>query len=406
MGAAYLNSLVPDAGQRLCTDYTGDIYDPGSFFSLIECRDDRCCDPFGECQDFTCGDGLMDKAGKSSIVCSTATCDELECCDIDPCADGYAFLEGGRTGTWCICKPGYIINDRGDGVDNGNRYPLANVGVAGYFCLATTTTTTFTSTTSTTSSTLPVVHCPPGYREKPATSYFRRTCKIPTLCDPEGDLETFCDQLCESFDCTGYSRTKENASDIVCIGRCDPFIDRRTCCEYFPAVDEGAKLLTAAMTKEAHQVDRLVAMGVDTSSSSGDGSTALHFAGLHDNSESVKRLLEGRADPNALDVRGWSPLHVAAGRGHVSSVNLLVDYRAIPDLKSHDGMTAREVALRVAGPSHGPRRPQAEVAVILARAERAWKDELAWAASLPMEAVPPNHARHYEKEHRKARMEL
>ncbi|CAE8726461.1 unnamed protein product [Polarella glacialis] len=220
------------------------------------------------------------------------------------------------------------------------------------------------------------ITCPDGFALK-ASSTPPRLC-LDSICDVGVDLETCCDQLCSSFNCSGNSAPKLNSSDTRCIGSCDPFIDRKTCCIYFAALHEGQQLLRSAMAGAAQQVDRLVAMNVDASERGGSGSTALHYGALHGHTESVGRLLDGRAAVDSADERGWTALHVAAGRGHMQTVELLLARKATPDARTTDGLTARDIALEVAGPVHSVRvRPQAAVAVLLARHERAYTDVMA-----------------------------
>eukprot|EP00439_Symbiodinium_sp_Y106_P082874 s548_g22.t1 len=194
-------------------------------------------------------------------------------------------------------------------------------------------------------------------------------------CDVAVDLYTCCDQLCSDFSCRGASELKANSSEIVCRGQCDKLRDRSRCCDILPVQDERLQLLRASVAGKASQVDRLVSMSVDTHLTLPGGAGGLHFAALHGHTQNMRRLIDGRADVNAVDALGWAPLHLAAGAGRIGAMNLLIDSRAIPDIRSGDGLEPLDVA-RQAAQSPRVGQGQKDLAVLLARRVRAWRDEL------------------------------
>lgn len=93
---------------------------------------------------------------------------------------------------------------------------------------------------------------------------------------------------------------------------------------------------------EQGRVDALkqsIAAGADVNSRLSDGSTALHWAVLHDQQESVATLLEAGADPVLLNRNGISPLFLAVQNGNEHIVAALLAAGADPNTLLESGET-------------------------------------------------------------------
>ncbi|GKZ01441.1 hypothetical protein MPSEU_001094900 [Mayamaea pseudoterrestris] len=72
-------------------------------------------------------------------------------------------------------------------------------------------------------------------------------------------------------------------------------------------------LLSAAQKNDSHQIQKMVASGVDPSHSNAVGQSALHIAALWGNVEAAEALLTAGANSNAQNrIMGSTPLHMAA----------------------------------------------------------------------------------------------
>ncbi|MFZ3265591.1 MAG: ankyrin repeat domain-containing protein [Terriglobales bacterium] len=149
----------------------------------------------------------------------------------------------------------------------------------------------------------------------------------------------------------------------------DMIADRKKTLDIFEAASLGRLVLLKEMAGDPAAVN----------SRSGDGFTALHFAGffgqpesarllieagaaveavaanpmavmpLHSaasarNLEAVRLLLEHGAPPNARQHGGWAPIHAAAQNGDRPMIELLLQHGADPRLANDEGKTAAMVA--------------------------------------------------------------
>ena len=71
-----------------------------------------------------------------------------------------------------------------------------------------------------------------------------------------------------------------------------------------------------------------------------EGTTALVFAALGGDAETVQALLDAGADVNAKNSDGWTALMQAASGGDAETVQALLDARADVNAKDNDGVTA------------------------------------------------------------------
>jgi ankyrin repeat protein len=89
---------------------------------------------------------------------------------------------------------------------------------------------------------------------------------------------------------------------------------------------------------------------VTIDSRSSDGDTPLHVVVWRGDTQAVRLLLAAGADVNAQGDMGYTPLHVAISREDLAMMKLLLDSGARTDLTAEIAGTARDEAMRRAGP--------------------------------------------------------
>lgn len=154
---------------------------------------------------------------------------------------------------------------------------------------------------------------------------------------------------------------------------------RRDLAEMIAGKKKTLDIFEAASLGRLAPLKELARDQADVNSRSGDGFTALHFAGffgqpesarvlieagaavdavaanpmavmpLHSaasarNLEAVRLLLAHGAPPNARQQAGWAPIHAAAQNGDRPMVELLLQRGADPSLANDEGKTAAMVA--------------------------------------------------------------
>jgi ankyrin repeat protein len=87
----------------------------------------------------------------------------------------------------------------------------------------------------------------------------------------------------------------------------------------------AAPLADAAMERNGAEVRRLLEAGADVNLAQADGSTALHWAAYHRDTDLARLLLEAGADPSAANREGSTPLWLAASQGDATMVETLLD---------------------------------------------------------------------------------
>ena len=113
----------------------------------------------------------------------------------------------------------------------------------------------------------------------------------------------------------------------------------------FPAGADAAAavdlpLIDALRAGDAGRARALIADGVDVDGRDGDGTTALHWAALHDDVETGRALIAAGARVEAANRFDATPLALAAENGSAAFIELLLDAGADPDAATPEGETA------------------------------------------------------------------
>lgn len=104
--------------------------------------------------------------------------------------------------------------------------------------------------------------------------------------------------------------------------------------------DGTTALHWAAVANDAETVALLIGAGANPKTANAFGITALTVASTNANPDIVERLLKAGADPNALVGEGETPLMTAARTGNPKAVQLLVAHGAQVNAKTKGGQTA------------------------------------------------------------------
>lgn len=110
-------------------------------------------------------------------------------------------------------------------------------------------------------------------------------------------------------------------------------------------------LYLAVKQQKTPEVARLIRLGADVNTPSGDGLTPLHYAAMSDRTGRLtKLLLDGGGDPDRLaSSRNWfdgmGPLHVAADRNNAAAIRHMLDAGANVNGRDTDGRTALHLAI-------------------------------------------------------------
>ena len=98
-------------------------------------------------------------------------------------------------------------------------------------------------------------------------------------------------------------------------------------------------LIDALRAGDAGRARALIADGIDVDASDGDGTTALHWAALHDDVETGRALIAAGARVEAANRFDATPLALAAENGSAAFIELLLDAGADPDAATPEGET-------------------------------------------------------------------
>ena len=117
-----------------------------------------------------------------------------------------------------------------------------------------------------------------------------------------------------------------------------------------------AKIAAAARDGERAALVKLIRDGANVNAKLADGTSALHWAVMNEDAETVSLLLEAEADVNATDPDGVTPLAIACSNANVELARKLIAAGAKPDLADAAGETPL---------IHSVRRPQADMVRML-----------------------------------------
>lgn len=153
-------------------------------------------------------------------------------------------------------------------------------------------------------------------------------------------------------------------------------------------VEKAAPLVLAARANDTATVLNLLSArpAPDVNQRTADGTSALHWAVYHGDSELITRLLAAAADPNARNDYGSTPMSEAATRGDVKVLQALLAAGADVESPNADGQTALMIVARTGNVeaaglllSHGANP----------NAHEQWRDQTAlmWAAAQKQPAM-------------------
>src|SRR4026207_2418334 len=94
---------------------------------------------------------------------------------------------------------------------------------------------------------------------------------------------------------------------------------------------ERAAIADAAEQRDKAGVRTLIQTGADVNAAQVDGTTALHWAAYHDDTETAALLVKAGANVNVLNRYGATPLAQACENGSAGMVKLLLDGGADPN---------------------------------------------------------------------------
>lgn len=112
----------------------------------------------------------------------------------------------------------------------------------------------------------------------------------------------------------------------------------------------NVELADLAEKGQVSALKQALAAGAEVNSRLSDGSTALHWAVLHDQHDAVKTLLDAGADPVAANRNGITPLFLAVQNGSPAVVSALLQAGADPNALAESGETMLMVAASTGKP--------------------------------------------------------
>ena len=138
-------------------------------------------------------------------------------------------------------------------------------------------------------------------------------------------------------------------------------------------------LADAAEARNADAVRNLLASGADVNAPQSDGTTALHWASYHDDTETAELLLDAGADPNVRNRYGVPPLSLACTNRNARLVRLLLGSGADAVAALPGGETALMTAARAG--DLGAVEALVEAGAEVEASERNGQTALMWAAA-------------------------
>lgn len=140
-----------------------------------------------------------------------------------------------------------------------------------------------------------------------------------------------------------------------------------------------ADLPTSAEKQEWAVVSAKISAKANLNATQADGTTALHWAAYHDNTDIVAQLLVAGAKADAANRYGITPLLLACQNGNESIVRSLLDAGADANAKQRGGETALMIASRTGKP--GAVKALLEKGAKIDAQDRTGQTALMWAAA-------------------------
>jgi uncharacterized protein len=113
---------------------------------------------------------------------------------------------------------------------------------------------------------------------------------------------------------------------------------------------DDERLITAVKAKEFDSVATILKEETDVNATTGDGTTALHWASHWGDVQTVARLIKSGARVNAQNTYGVTPLMLACENKDPAVVDALLDAHANPNLARASGETALMMAASTSNP--------------------------------------------------------
>jgi ankyrin repeat protein len=174
-----------------------------------------------------------------------------------------------------------------------------------------------------------------------------------------------------------YMRSRKN----IVIGLCISLMGVVAIAGSMPGEGNDTRVADAAMDGNRELLRSLIKQAADVNSSQGDGMTALHWAALHGDGESVQVLISAGANLKAVTRLGsYSPLYMAAKTGSAPVIDILLKAGADAKSRSNTGITALHMAA-ISGDAESVRLLGERGADVNARETERGQTPLAYAAS-------------------------
>jgi ankyrin repeat protein len=147
------------------------------------------------------------------------------------------------------------------------------------------------------------------------------------------------------------------------------------------AASSDTRLVDAVKKADKAAVRALLQKQIDVNAQEADGMTALHWAAVRDDLETINLLIRAGASPKVATRYGVTPLSLACTNGNAAVIEALLKAGADPNRPSPEGETPLMTAARV-GKMDALKVLLAHGAMAVVNAQESWKGQsaLMWAA--------------------------